>query len=72
MILKYLFLRKFSIIFITNFIFFQNICYAKETITILTEEKPPNNFEDSNKKITGISTEIVEEIFNNAKIKYKG
>ena len=71
MILKYLFLRKFSIIFITNFIFFQNICYAKETITILTEENPPNNFEDSNKKITGISTEIVEEIFNNAKIKYK-
>jgi len=71
MILKYLFLQKYSIFFIINFIFFQNICYAKEVITILTEKKPPNNFENSNKKITGISTEIVEEIFNNAKIKYK-
>lgn len=58
------------IILITILNCFKYNCYSFDKINLLTEEKPPNNFEGPNNKITGISTEIIEEIFKNAKIDY--
>ncbi len=67
-IFNYPYFRLF--IFLITLIFIQHNSSAFEKINLLTEEKPPNNFEGPNNKITGISTEIIEEIFKNAKIDY--
>lgn len=40
-----------------------------ENITVVTEEYPPYNYSD-NKKITGISTDVVEEVLRRAKLEY--
>lgn len=44
--------------------------YAQK-ITVVTEEYPPYNFQDANKKITGISTDVVEEVLKRAKLEYQ-
>ncbi|QDL52969.1 substrate-binding periplasmic protein [Rhodoferax aquaticus] len=44
--------------------------YAQK-ITVVTEEYPPYNFQDANKKITGISTDVVEEVLKRAKLDYQ-
>ncbi|MGY3803126.1 substrate-binding periplasmic protein [Pigmentibacter ruber] len=63
--------RKINYIFtILALIFLQYKSFSFDEIKIYTEEKPPNNFEGPNNKVTGISTEIVEEIFKNAHINY--
>lgn len=42
-----------------------------QKITVVTEEYPPYNFTDASKKITGVSTEVVEEVLKRAKIDYQ-
>ena len=61
-------INYFFAIILINLIQFKSFSF--DEIKIYTEEKPPNNFEGKNSKVTGISTEIVEEIFKKAKIKY--
>ena len=41
-----------------------------QKITVATEEYPPYNFLDSSKKISGMSTEVVEEVLKRAKLEY--
>lgn len=41
-----------------------------QEITVVTEEYPPYNFLDSNKKIAGMATEVVEEVLKRAKLTY--
>ena len=43
---------------------------ATEPITLLTEEKAPDNFMGPDGKVTGIGTEIVDAIFKQAKVSY--
>jgi polar amino acid transport system substrate-binding protein len=43
--------------------------FAQE-ITVVTEEYPPYNFLDSNKKVSGMATEVVEEVLKRAKLDY--
>jgi polar amino acid transport system substrate-binding protein len=43
-----------------------------QTLTVVTEEYPPYNFQDNNsKKISGMATEVVEEILKRTSISYK-
>lgn len=42
-----------------------------QKITVVTEEYPPFNYLDSAKKITGMSTDVVEEVLKRAKIDYQ-
>lgn len=43
-----------------------------QKITVVTEEYPPYNYLDgATKKIAGLSTEVVEEVFRRAKIEYQ-
>jgi len=42
-----------------------------QTITVVTEEYPPYNFQDSHKKISGMATEVVEEVLKRVKLDYK-
>lgn len=43
-----------------------------QSITVVTEEYPPYNFQDgSAKKISGMATEVVEEVLKRTKIAYK-
>lgn len=43
-----------------------------QTLTVVTEEYPPYNFQDSNsKRISGMATEVVEEILKRTHISYK-
>lgn len=43
-----------------------------QTLTVVTEEYPPYNFQDINtKKISGMATEVVEEILKRTQISYK-
>lgn len=42
-----------------------------QTITVVTEEYPPYNFRDADKKITGMATEVVEAVLKRAKLDYK-
>lgn len=42
-----------------------------QKITVVTEEYPPFNYMDSGKKITGMSTDVVEEVLKRAKIDYQ-
>jgi polar amino acid transport system substrate-binding protein len=43
-----------------------------QTLTVVTEEYPPYNFQDSqSKKISGMATEVVEEILKRTHISYK-
>ncbi len=45
---------------------------CSETLTVVTEEYPPYNYQDSHtKKISGMATEVVEEVLKRAKITYK-
>lgn len=41
-----------------------------QKITVVTEEYPPYNFLDSNKKVSGMSTDVVEEVLKRAKLDY--
>jgi polar amino acid transport system substrate-binding protein len=41
-----------------------------QKITVVTEEYPPYNFLDSNKKVSGMSTDVVEEVLRRAKLDY--
>lgn len=40
-------------------------------ITVVTEEYPPYNFLDSNNRISGMATEVVEEVLKRARLDYK-
>lgn len=43
-----------------------------QSITVVTEEYPPYNFQDASKnKISGMGTEVVEEILKRTKLDYK-
>ncbi len=43
-----------------------------QTLTVVTEEYPPYNFQDPNtKKITGMATEVVQEVLKRTKLDYK-
>ncbi|OGB28166.1 MAG: hypothetical protein A3F78_04110 [Burkholderiales bacterium RIFCSPLOWO2_12_FULL_61_40] len=42
-----------------------------QKVTVVTEEYPPYNYLDSSKKISGISTDVVEEVLKRAKIDYQ-
>ncbi len=43
-----------------------------QTLTVVTEEYPPYNFQDGHtKKISGMATEVVEEILKRTKITYQ-
>ena len=42
-----------------------------ETINLTTENYPPFNMESADKTITGVSTEIVHELFGRAKLDYQ-
>ena len=42
-----------------------------QKITVVTEEYPPYNFLDSDKKIFKMSTEVVEEVLKRAKLDYQ-
>ncbi len=43
-----------------------------QTVTVVTEEYPPYNFQDTRKnKISGMGTEVVEEILKRTKLDYK-
>jgi len=43
-----------------------------QVVTVVTEEYPPYNFQDpSSKKITGMATEVVQEVLKRAKIENK-
>lgn len=42
-----------------------------QKITVVTEDYPPFNYMDSSKKITGVSTDVVEEILKRAKLDYQ-
>lgn len=42
-----------------------------QTITVVTEEYPPYNYMDSSKRITGFSTEVVQEVLKRAKVDYQ-
>jgi len=43
-----------------------------QTVTIVTEEYPPYNFQDpASKKISGMATEVVQEVFKRAKVEAK-
>ena len=43
-----------------------------QKVTIVTEEYPPYNFQDpATKKISGMATEVVQEVFKRAKIENK-
>ncbi len=42
-----------------------------QTLTVVTEEYPPYNFQSGDKRISGMATEVVEEILNRTKISYK-
>lgn len=41
-----------------------------QKITVVTEEYPPYNFLDSKKKVSGMSTDVVEEVLKRAKLDY--
>lgn len=41
-----------------------------QTFQLKTESYPPFNFADSNEKVTGISSEIIEALFKRAGVKY--
>ena len=41
-----------------------------QKITVVTEEYPPYNFLDNNKKVSGMATEVVEEVLKRAKLDY--
>lgn len=42
-----------------------------QKITVVTEEYPPYNFLDSNKKISGLATDVVEAVLQRAKLDYQ-
>jgi polar amino acid transport system substrate-binding protein len=42
-----------------------------QTLTVVTEEYPPYNFQGQDKKISGMATEVVEEILKRTKTSYK-
>lgn len=44
---------------------------GSQTLTVVTEEYPPYNYQGSDKKITGMATEVVTEILKRTKINYK-
>ncbi|QTN26657.1 transporter substrate-binding domain-containing protein [Rhodoferax sp. AJA081-3] len=47
-------------------------CAWGQPLTVVTEEYPPYNFQDSQtKKISGMATEVVEEVLKRTKIAYK-
>jgi polar amino acid transport system substrate-binding protein len=46
-----------------------HFCFA-QTIAVVTEEYPPYNFLGNDKKISGMSTEVVEEVLKRAKFDY--
>jgi polar amino acid transport system substrate-binding protein len=39
-------------------------------ISVVTEEYPPYSFQDGNKKISGMATEVVEDVLKRAKLDY--
>lgn len=47
-----------------------HLCFAQK-ITVVTEEYPPYNYLDSNKKVSGLSTDVVEEVLKRAKFEYQ-
>ncbi len=47
-------------------------CAWAQTLTVVTEEYPPYNFQDGNtKQISGMATEVVQEVLKRAKLDYK-
>ena len=42
-----------------------------QTLTVVTEEYPPYNYQGSDKKISGMATEVVAEVLQRTKISYK-
>jgi polar amino acid transport system substrate-binding protein len=63
-------LRKFKLAAVLAFVFVSS-AYA-QVVTVVTEEYPPYNFQDpSSKKITGMGTEVVEEVLKRAKVDFK-
>ncbi|MES2951004.1 MAG: transporter substrate-binding domain-containing protein [Pseudomonadota bacterium] len=42
-----------------------------QTVTVVTEEYPPYNFQDNDKKISGMATEVVQEVLKRSKIHYQ-
>lgn len=42
-----------------------------QTLTVVTEEYPPYNFQGSDKRISGMATEVVAEILKRTKTSYK-
>ena len=49
-----------------------SVCSAwAQKVTVVTEEYPPYNYLDASKKITGISSDVVEEVLKRAKLDYQ-
>ena len=42
-----------------------------QKLTVVTEEYPPYNFLNSDNKISGMATEVVEEVLIRAKVDYQ-
>lgn len=51
--------------------FFAVFATCAQTITVVTEEYPPYNFTDSAMKVSGLATEVVEEVLKRAKVDYR-
>ena len=58
------------LVFIYLLIYFQ-ICEAKDTILIVTEEWPPYNYTNKKGEIVGSSTEIIKKVMNKTDLDYK-
>lgn len=63
------FLKKIGLLGLMAFTLVGTVFAQK--ITVVTEEYPPYNFLDGNKKITGMATDVVEEVLKRAKIDYQ-
>lgn len=62
-------LQKIGLFALTALAAAASVC-AQE-ITVVTEEYPPYNFLDSNKRISGMATEVVEAVLKRARLDYK-
>lgn len=62
-------LQKIGVFALTVLAVAASVC--AQGITVVTEEYPPYNFLDSKKKISGMATEVVEEVLRRARLDYK-
>ncbi len=61
--------EKIGLVALTVLAVAASVC--AQGITVVTEEYPPYNFLDSKKRISGMATEVVEEVLKRARLDYK-